>query len=74
MVKIEITEVETSILLGVDTQMIIQNVSANDILWSVDALSDAKFILQKRDTLIVDYDVYLSSNGYGQEFVIVGRV
>ena len=46
MVEIEITEVETPILLGSDTQLIIQNMTANDILWAVDALSDAKFTLR----------------------------
>jgi hypothetical protein len=74
MVKIEITEVETPLLLGTDTQMIIQNVSANDVFWSVDTASADKFSLKKQDTIIVDYDIYLTSNGYGQEFVVVGRL
>lgn len=74
MVEIEITEVETPILLGSDTQLIIQNMTANDILWAVDALSDAKFTLRSKETIVVDYDVYLASNGYGKECVIVGRV
>ena len=73
MEKIEITDTETPILLGTDTQIIIQNVTGNDVLWSVNALSDAKFKLKARDSIIVDYDVYLSSDGHGKEFVVVGR-
>lgn len=74
MEKIEITEVETEILLNTDSHMIIQNVSANDVFWSVDTGSVPKFTLKKQDTIIVDYDVYLTSNGYGVEYVILGRV
>lgn len=73
-VRIEITDTETPVLLGTDNHMIIQNVTANDILWAVDALSDAKFTLKKSDSIVIDYDVYLSSDGHGEEYVIVGRV
>lgn len=74
MEKIEITSTETPILLDGDSHMIIQNISANNVFWSVDALSAAKFTLKKQDTIIVDYDVYLTSDGYGKEFIILGRV
>lgn len=70
----EITEVETEFLLGTDSHMIIQNITGNHIYWSVDADSTPKFRLKKHDTIIVDYDVYLTSDGHGQEYVTLGRL
>ena len=72
--KLEITSVDTPVLLGSSSKMIIQNVCSETIYWSVSPGSTGKFRLSPSDTIVVDYDVYLSSDSFGREFVVVGRL
>ena len=51
-----------------------QNICSEIIYWSVDSNSSEKFRLKPLDSIVVDYDVYLSSGAYGDEFVVVGKL
>ena len=72
--KLEITDTEVAVLLGTSKKMIIQNVCSEVVYWSLVPGSTGKFRLNPSDTIIVDYDVYLSSDSFGREFVVVGRL
>lgn len=72
--RLEVTSTEVAVLLGTSKQVLIQNVCSEIIYWSVAPNSVGKFRLSPSELIMVDYDVYLSSDSFDKEFIVVGRL
>jgi len=66
--------IEVKIPLNTAKKIIIQNISSAPLKWAIEPNSTSKFILSGKDTIIVDYDVYFSSNRIGTKYLTVGRI
>jgi len=66
--------VEVEIPLNSAKKVIIQNTSSASLLWALEPNSTSRFVLKGKDTIMVDYSVYFSSNKMGTKYLTVGRI
>ena len=65
---------EQEITIGNDKALIIQNLSGGTVLWANEANQTVLLRLHSQQSIIVDYDVYFSSESYGDANIVVARI